>query len=231
MPTSLKKRSRQTGKPSLQLLKSKGLRNDSKCDKQPTPETQPTSLNDLPPEIIHDIAEWLRTYQDGLGGGCTCVRQKRRIQKRSTSFDLSKAPAKSWGDPSWAFSSTSKRYREVVFHGNKTRKFSLGYSTCCIKRVLEIPETIRASITSVLGSLSTRLSALNVSFSQSSTHFKLPLCIQNATQESAMRKWRLCQLCIICRTRSHCPTYSTTVRLGCTLPQHHRTYRRVAGLK
>jgi hypothetical protein len=108
---------------------------------------QSTSLHSLPTEIIHEIAEWLRATKKPLAHDCQCTRQELRNVNRSSTFDLSTAPATEWSDFSWAFSCIAKRYRDVVFHGNKTRKFSFGYATCCMGRIFGIPEKIRASAT------------------------------------------------------------------------------------
>jgi hypothetical protein len=104
---------------------------------------QPLSLNDLPAEIIDIIAQYVRSQRKRRYPVCRCANDK------SHSFDLSTEPAEKYSDPSWALSCASKRYREIVFHVNKSRSYSLCYSRCCIRRVLAIPKIIRASVTYV----------------------------------------------------------------------------------
>jgi hypothetical protein len=105
------------------------------------------SLDDLPTELIQIIAQFVGSTEERVPAfGCFCKEQKRRIKSRTQSFDLSTAPADSYSHPCWAFSCVSKRYRNIVFHGNTTRRFGLGYSRCCIERVVNIPESIRASV-------------------------------------------------------------------------------------
>jgi hypothetical protein len=116
----------------------------SNVNAQPSPER--TTLNDIPTEVINEIADCLRAQQWHGGGGCACQDRKKRIAARPKPFRLPKAPIGTWTDPSWAFSCASKRYRDVVFHGNTTRKYTFGFSKCCIKRVQGIPENIRASV-------------------------------------------------------------------------------------
>jgi hypothetical protein len=112
-----------------------------------TPLSKPrTTLNDIPPESITYIAQILRSNRPKFGYGCQCEAQKKRIESRARVKGVSKWPATAWSDPSWAFSAVSKRYRRIVFHEDTTRRYSLGYSECCIQRVLAIPETIRANV-------------------------------------------------------------------------------------
>jgi hypothetical protein len=110
------------------------------------PSKQRTTLNDIPPESITYIAQILRSNRPKVGYGCQCEAQKKRIESRARVKGVSNWPAAAWSDPSWAFSAVSKRYRRIVFHEDTTRRYSLGYSKCCIQRVLAIPETIRANI-------------------------------------------------------------------------------------
>jgi hypothetical protein len=104
-------------------------------------KSEPLSLNDLPAEIIDDIAHHVRSRRQPQVPFCRCR------SKKSKPFNLSTAPFKKFSDPSWAFSCASKRYREIVFHGNKSRTYGLCYSRCCIEKALDISEEIRASVT------------------------------------------------------------------------------------
>jgi hypothetical protein len=105
------------------------------------------SLDDLPAEIVDEIAKYLRIQQRMIYfNHCSCDGKKRRHDSPLESLDLSTTPFETWSDPSWAFSCVSKRYRAIVFDGNKARSYKLGYSTCCVKRALAIPDYIRASV-------------------------------------------------------------------------------------
>jgi hypothetical protein len=112
----------------------------------PHPNPQRTTLNDIPPESITYIAQIIRSNRPKVGYGCQCAAQKKRIESRAKVKGVSRWPATAWSDPGWAFSAVSKRYRRIVFHEDTTRRYSLGYSKCCIQRVLAIPETIRANV-------------------------------------------------------------------------------------
>lgn len=109
------------------------------------------SLDDLPAEIIDEIAQHLRSEQKRPDmGECRCLRKHYRDRDRTLQFIDSVEPADAFPDPSAAFSSISKRYRAIVFDGNNKRAVSLGFSTCCVKRVFKIPDSIRASVSYVL---------------------------------------------------------------------------------
>jgi hypothetical protein len=105
------------------------------------PLSQHLSLNDLPAEIIHIIAQYVRLKRKRRTPVCRCAHE------RSHSFDLSTAPAEKYSDPSWALSCASKRYREIVFHGNRSRSFGFCFEMCCLDKVAAIPKEIRASVT------------------------------------------------------------------------------------
>lgn len=120
-------------------------RTTSKSTSNPLPK-QRTTLNDIPPEYITAIVQIIRSNCPKVGYGCQCAAQKKRIESRARVKGVSKWPAAAWSDPSWAFSAVSKRYRRIVFHEDTTRRYSSGYSVCCIQRVLTTPETIRANV-------------------------------------------------------------------------------------
>jgi hypothetical protein len=105
------------------------------------------SLDDLPAEIVHEIAQHLRSAQVyGFFYHCACDDQEGRAEIGNETLELSTADFDMWSDPSWAFSCASRRYRNIVFRGNRERTCSLGYSRCCIKRALAIPEYLRAAV-------------------------------------------------------------------------------------
>jgi hypothetical protein len=105
------------------------------------------SLDDLPAEIVHEIAEYIRIEQPKIyNGDCSCNEPTRPTAVELESIDLSTAPSGTWLDASWALSCASRRYRGIVFHGNRGRMCSLANSTCCIKRAMAIPNDIRASV-------------------------------------------------------------------------------------
>jgi hypothetical protein len=117
--------------------------NDTETVRQPGQR----SLDDLPPEIVHEIAEYLRIEQRKIyNGDCSCDEPTRPTAADLELIDLSTAAPGTWLDSSWAFSCVSRRYRGIVFHGNRGRMCSLAYSTCCIKRAMAIPNDIRASV-------------------------------------------------------------------------------------
>jgi hypothetical protein len=107
------------------------------------------SLDHLPVEIIQVIAQFVQSPDPDPVFRCFCEKQERRIRKRASFFDLSNGAPDSYSDRSWAFACVSKRFRDIVFHGNTSRNFSFEYRTCCIRRVRSMPESIRASVTCV----------------------------------------------------------------------------------
>lgn len=110
-------------------------------------EPRQLSLDDLPAEIIEEIAQHLRIQQrTTFSSYCSCDEQKRRRDIPFESLDLSTTYFDRWSEPSWAFSCVSKRYRTIVFDGHQARTYGLGYKTCCVKRVVAIPEYVRASV-------------------------------------------------------------------------------------
>jgi hypothetical protein len=109
---------------------------------KPQTASKQTSLDDLPTEIIQEIAEYLGLEEEWIELGCRC-----KTRYPWSLSNLSTTQAGTWSYPSWAFSCISKRYKDIIVHGNTVRRYSLGYSRCCIKKVLAMPKNTRASVT------------------------------------------------------------------------------------
>lgn len=137
-------------------------------------------LDDLPVEIIQLIAQFVRSSDDSPVFGCFCEERAGRIGKRAFWSDLSNSAPDSYSDPSWAFACVSGKFRDIVFHGNTTRSFTFEYSTCCITKVVSIPESIRASVTYVSNVLP------DPTMNADRTLYLLPFC-QSRSREGLLR--------------------------------------------
>lgn len=85
------------------------------------------SLDHLRPELVHAIVQQLPSISVAAGPGCLCKETRRILD-----FQFGTSEGRSeYFDPSGAFSCASKRYRDIVSHGNTTRT-SLAFYNCCI---------------------------------------------------------------------------------------------------
>jgi hypothetical protein len=110
---------------------------------KPIDKPQSLCLDDLPVEIVEEIAQHVRWRRKGPVPYCRCE------DPRYHALTYARGPTEDHRDPTWAFASTSKRYREIVRQTKKSKSFDICYSVCCIRTAFNRPEEVRASVTYV----------------------------------------------------------------------------------
>lgn len=106
--------------------------------------SRPLSLDDLPAEVIEEIVEYILIQECNVITFCGCDSSRLRP------LNLPNATRRDFSGSTWIFSCVSKRYRDIVFHGHAKRHLDLENYSCCIDKVLTMPDHIRLSITYAL---------------------------------------------------------------------------------